>query len=272
MKDLTDMLAQATITASQVADIDRAKLMSILEENSYAVISGLISPEDIRAAKKRIKDQFSVENDHPATGESPEDLYKNFQKFSIGSGDLREKDLAKALRTYYNPIWADDIYGMREPLRTAAQVRNLLMGADLQFAVDSIQDGFWTGARIHHYPSGGGFMQGHKEDYIPKFYEEAGLELCYYQPIILMSKRGDGEDCDYESGGGYFESRDGERCYYEGYTEMGDVVIYDTQLFHGVTEVDPRKPFRQASTEGRYIAFSTLYKDLSATSSDSKSK
>ena len=54
-----------------------------------------------------------------------------------------------------------------------------------------------------------------------------------------------------------------ERLYYEQFCELGDVLIYDTRVLHGVTEIDLRRPFRQDSLAGRLAGFVTLYRDLS---------
>ena len=151
---------------------------------------------------------------------------------------------------------------MREAFRTAARVRNLMMEFPIDFAIEGTEKGFWTAARIHHYPAGGGFMGIHKEDYIPLIYEEFGVES-YFQPLIIMSKRGKSEDCDFQTGGGFFE-KDGSRHHYEEATELGDIVIYDTRVLHGVTEVDNHKLFRPNSLAGRLAGFVTMYRDFSA--------
>jgi hypothetical protein len=151
---------------------------------------------------------------------------------------------------------------MRDVFCAAGQVRNLLMGVSLDFALDRIEDGFWTAARVHQYPTGGGFMGMHCEDYIPRIYEQYGFQNGYFQPLIMMSRKGVGDDCDYETGGGYF-CKGSEKIYFEAQCELGDVLVYDTRIMHGVTEIDLRKPFRQTTVSGRYAGFVTLYRDLS---------
>ena len=209
--NMNEIFEKATIRANSVDEIDRAHINELLDKNDFAIVEGLISPDEIIKAKASIAEQFDVANDHAATGEKPSELFNNYQKLSIGGGELRRKDLAKCIRTYYNPIFTEDIFGMHNAFRQAARVRNLIMGVDLDFAIDKIEDGFWTAARVHHYPTGGGFMQEHVDDYIPEFY--AGTQIdTYYQPLIVMSRRGEGDSCDYSSGGGFF-SLNRERIY-----------------------------------------------------------
>lgn len=71
------------------------------------------------------------------------------------------------------------------------------------------------------------------------------------------------EDCDFESGGGFFESN-GRRYYYEEECEPGDIVIYNTSITRGVSKVDVLKGFKQDSMEGRFAGFVTTYRDFSS--------
>ncbi len=261
--NLREYFTGITIEASHVEDLSRDQVLDCIERSSAVAVRGLVTPQTIIDAKNRIKERFELDNDHPATGETPEDLYRNHQKFSVNGGEFRDKAYPQCLRTYYNPLFAEDIFGMREVFRAAGQVRNLLMGVPLGFALDRIEDGFWTAARVHQYPPGGGFMGMHCEDYIPRIYEQYGFENGYFQPLIVMSRKGTGEDCDYESGGGYF-CLGSEKVYFEALCELGDVLVYDTRVMHGVTEIDLEKPFRQTSVSGRYAGFVTLYRDFSA--------
>ncbi|NNF60401.1 MAG: hypothetical protein HKN06_03615 [Gammaproteobacteria bacterium] len=259
------LLDTITLEVQRPEQLGQVQLLDIGRKHGVVNVRGLIDPETIRAAKRRIEETLLVGNDCPATGEKPQDLYNNHQKFAVGGGELRDNAHPQCLRTYYNPVFAEDLFGMREPFRAAARLRNVLMGFELDFAIDRIEDGFWTAARIHHYPRGGGFMSRHREDYVPTIYEQFGLSgEAYFQPLIVMSKKGSGSpDHDFVFGGGYFE-RDGIRHYYEEHAELGDILVYDTRTMHGVTEIDPTRPFRQDSAEGRYSGFVTLYRDFSA--------
>ncbi|GGY06550.1 hypothetical protein GCM10007160_37640 [Litchfieldella qijiaojingensis] len=254
-------LESATLDVTNIDDLDVDVLNEILNKHDYGIVKGLINPDEIKHAKNLLFEQFLVENDSPATGESPNRIQDNFQKLSIGGGELREKDLSKCVRTFYNPIFAKDIYGLRNAFRQAAMVRNLVTGFRKDFALDTVQDGFWTASRIHHYPTGGGHMEGHIDDYVPVIVGQYGVNS-YFQPLIVMSKKGEGEDCDYKKGGGYFENNGG-RIYYDAFLELGSIIIYNTKIFHGVEEIDPHLPFRQSCLNGRFSGLVTMYRDLS---------
>jgi hypothetical protein len=96
------------------------------------------------------------------------------------------------------------------------------------------------------------------DDVVPQVQKAEGIST-YFQPVLMMSERGDGPDCDFTTGGGFFEY-DGERFYYESHCEMGNVVIYSGATIHGVEDIDLHKAFDSHSPEGRLAGFVTLYR------------
>ena len=51
-----------------------------------------------------------------------------------------------------------------------------------------------------------------------------------------------------------------ERYFYEDDCDLGDIVIYDGRIKHGVEEIDYLEPLDTASCEGRYVAMANLFK------------
>jgi len=254
------ILRDCTIYAEEPDEISTADLAEILNQHTFAIIKGIIDPGVIRAAKEKLKAGFSPDNDHPATGESPDDIMGNFQKLSIGGAEHSGVYRPRCMRTFYNPIWAPDCYKLRQAFRRAAQTRNKIYGWDLNYCIDEVEDGFWTAARIHHYPAGGGFLVSHVDDVVPVVQRAEGISR-YFQPIIVMSKKGSGDDCDFETGGGFFEVA-GERYFYESDAEPGDIVIYSGATVHGVADIDLHKTFDCRKLEGRLAGFTTIYKEF----------
>ena len=76
-----------------------------------------------------------------------------------------------------------------------------------------------------------------------------------------MSKKGNGADCDFETGGGFFEV-DGARYYYEEGCDIGDIVIYSGATVHGVADIDLHKTFDNRTCRGRLAGFVTLYREF----------
>jgi len=176
----------------------------------------------------------------------------------IGSGQGKtDRQLARFVRIFYNPIFCDDIYGMRAHLTRLAQFRNWIGGVDPDFAVTGIERGQFTAARLHQYPRGGGFMASHRDHFSLANATDSGA--VYAQPILILSQHGE----DFTEGGAYIVL-DGERIEYEAYCEPGDVVAYDGRSMHGVADVDPLAPIDLATFSGRISAMVSLYRVLDA--------
>ena len=102
------------IRADSPADIDRGMLADILNHYSFAIIRGLIDPDEILRCKKESSPRlYSPDNDNPATGEDPGDIMDNYQKLSIGGAEHSGVYRPRCMRTIYNPVWAEDRFGLR---------------------------------------------------------------------------------------------------------------------------------------------------------------
>lgn len=227
-----------------------------LEKHSFARIGGLIQKEAIIEAKKRIHTNFDKLYDHASIGEDPKSIQKNFSKFSIGGSQKYGVYRPRCMRTIYNPMWDEDIFLLRSSFEIMAKARNMLYGLRDNFAIHDIEDDMWTASRIHHYPTGGGFLISHRDTVVPKVHAQEGYKG-FYQLVMVLSKKG----VDFIQGGG-FATLEGERYFYENDAEYGDIVIYDGRTIHGVADIDPENPFDQKSSNGRMAGFVTLYKDI----------
>ena len=251
-----ELLAETTFQIDRPEDLDREAVTHALSKYSLARITGVVDHEAIVQAKARLADVFSAENDRASLGEDPQSLKENFQKLSIGGAQGYGVYRPRCLRTIYNPIWAEDLYGLRESFKTLARFRNAAYGLPLEFAVEGVERNMWTASRIHHYPRGGGFLISHRDTVVPKVQKKQGFDS-FYQPIMVMSRKG----IDFEQGGGYVEIK-GQRFFFETECQYGDIVIYDGRTVHGVDDIDPHRPFRQDRIEGRLAGFATLYRDM----------
>jgi len=244
-----------TISVPTLGAVDPSEVRSVLERHSFARISGLFDRQALAQCVARVGQSIDPNNDAPTTGEPLEAVYGNFQKFSIGAAKHGGVDRPRFMRTIYNPIWAEDLFGMRRHFVLLAQLRNKLAGKPLDYAVEGVSEGMWTAARLHHFPAGGGFMVGHKDTVLPAAYRERGIGG-YYQLLLLLTQKGE----DFETGGG-FVTIEGREVEYESFCQRGDVVVYDATTLHGVNDIDVTRPFRQGSIAGRISALVTLYAD-----------
>jgi hypothetical protein len=220
-------------------------------------VRGLFDPEEVLRARRRIAEQFDSGRDRKHDPRDTEAIRGNFQKLHVGfaSGLDPTRVLGRFLRMLYNPIFAPDIHGMRRHFVTLARFRNLLYGLAPDFAVRSTEDGYWTAARIHQYPRGGGFMTPHRDAYNAAAVE--GAAPTYNQAMLVMTRKG----VDFGSGGAFVVHRGGYGLY-EDEVEIGDVVVYDGRAVHGVSDVDPLEPLDMTVFNGRVVAFASLFRHL----------
>ena len=256
-EDIKALVDANTVHVDSVDAIPVETVEASLKRDSFACITGLFSPAEIDAARAGLGQGFDAGRDNPSHGEAPGAVMDNFQKVAVGGAMQSWAYRPRFMRVIYNPVWADDIYGMRAIFRRLAQVRNKLQGHAPDYAVDKVEDGLWTAARIQHYPAGGGFLIPHRDTVTPTVTHDAGHTV-YHQLLLLITEKGR----DFESGGGFVDVR-GERIVFEDYLSRGAVVIYDGSTVHGVADIDPHKVPDMTGLSGRLVAFASLYKDMS---------
>ncbi|MEM9189471.1 MAG: hypothetical protein AAGF12_09865 [Myxococcota bacterium] len=237
-------------------DVPLDRLRVMLERDSVAFLRGIVPPNAVVRCREALRQNFQASLDRPGTGETPEELMGHFQKLSIGGAAQSGAYRPRFFRSIYCPLTQDDRYQSHAIFRRAAELRNVLYGLPIDYAIDAPDDGLWTAARFHHYPRGGGFLVSHADTVIPKVHREEGLSG-FYQVIIVLSQRG----IDFQSGGGFVETK-GRRTYFEADAELGDIAIYDARTRHGVEDIDPDASYRPEVFEGRVAGFVTLYRDL----------
>jgi hypothetical protein len=220
-------------------------------------VRGLFDPAAIRAVTARIAARFDPAADRKHDPRDTEAVRTNFQKLVVGgiTGVNAQRALARLVRMLYNPIFRDDVHGMRAHFVRLARLRNRLFGLREDFAVHGTEDGYWTAARIHQYPRGGGFMVPHRDAFSRTAVEETGAR--YAQVFLMMCRKGE----DFHDGGAFVDVGD-ERLFYEDDCEPGDVMVYDGQSVHGVADIDTLAPLDLQTFSGRIVAFASLYQHL----------
>ncbi len=251
------LLERVTYHATCLDQLDYDRIRADLQQHSIARVVGLVDRDVVRAGLKRIQDGFDIANDRKHDPRDTDAIRRNFQKLQIGakSGGDHRRTLGRFLRILYNPIFAEDIYGLRSSFMQTARFRNRLYLLPENFAVEGTDDGFFTCARVHQYPRGGGFMVPHRDMFSRLVTEDS--QMGYFQVFFLLTEKG----TDYHEGGGYIQLN-GEQILFEDFTQAGDIVIYDGRTVHGVADVDPLAPLELNVFRGRAAAFVSLYKSL----------
>lgn len=227
-------------------------VIDLVNQAGFCCLRGLIGENELIQARSVLQSKFSRANDNPGIGEQATDVQRNYQKIRAGISPAKPAN-SRLLRTFYNPLWEQDIYQMHGLFRTMVAVRNTLLAMPLDFAADTIDNGLWTAARIQQYPLGGGFMSAHKDEQAINSVSDSDLD--YLQILLVMSRKGE----DYHSGGG-FVIRDGKFIDIDQNTQLGDIIIYNGNTVHGVDTIDPDKLLDMDHATGRLAAFVTLYK------------
>ena len=131
------------------SDIPIVEFERIMARDTFACIRGIISQQEVLEANNALRNQFARSNDHPSVGQAPNAVRSNNQFLKVGGeSSSRSNNDARLFRASYNPIWDEDIYGFRNGFIKMAQVRNVIGGHPIDFAIEKIEpDGLWTAAR-----------------------------------------------------------------------------------------------------------------------------
>ena len=212
-------------------------------------------PDLVRSCLEKLKAAVPTGVDMKRSADGYDLIKHNYRRLLVGNWGGVKDTSPRLYRCFYNPLWSEDIFGMHAVFRTMVRVRNLLLGEDEKFAMSSASRGVWTASRVHHYPSGGGFLARHQDLGAANAAATAGLSRCINM-ILLMSQYG----VDFSAGGGFVELN-GRKFPLDENFQAGDLIIYDETNFHGVSDIDPLEPLDLSSPRGRYAAFVTLFVD-----------
>ena len=109
-------------------------------------------------------------------------------------------------------------------------------------------DEFISRVGYQFYESGKGYLEEHRD-----FVGENQKVV----PSLIISKKGK----DFYTGGFFFKNENGKTIYPEEYAEVGDIIIFNPDLIHGVTLIDKDiAPKERNHLNGRWMAFITTTK------------
>jgi hypothetical protein len=254
---MTRPVADYRFDASDIHRLPLADIREAASTHGLARVRGLFNRDDLRRTLAQIVERFDANGDQRHDPRDTDAVRRNFQKLQVGanSGVNSRRTLGRFMRVLYNPIFAEDVYGMRQHFVTLARVRNLLYGLPVDFAVHGTDEGYWTCARLQQYPSGGGFMVPHRDMYAQAASAESGLT--YFQLLLELTEKGR----DFMDGGAYVDVGE-ERRLYEDDCLTGDVIVYDGRSMHGVADIDPLQPLDLRRFTGRIVGMASLFRLL----------
>lgn len=177
------------------------------------------------------------------------DIKKNpIRKLSIGSKNSLGEEYGQVLQTTFIDCMNSEYEALNEIFQLIIELRNTLMGVELTFGFDGKE--YWNASRVHHYPSGGGFMTIHRDTY---FSNKIGD--MFYQLLVPMSRKGE----DFLSGGGVVIDLHGNKFNTDEIAGVGSIIIFDGRILHGVDDVDSGEIIDFNSDKGRIALVSNVY-------------
>jgi hypothetical protein len=238
-------------------EISIEAFMAAMQKRTFACVRGLVTPREMSDAYARIVERFDRSKDHAAAGQPASAVRTNFQKINLG-GESRtaSHDDARFFRAFYNPIWEEDVWGLRSGFVQLARVRNRLSGLPKDFAIDRIEpNGLWTAARFHQYPRGGGFFRRHTDYVVKDVADEKSTR--FYQVVLTITRKGE----HFQQGGAFVDIGERRVCL-DDCALLGDIIIYDGRTVHGVEDIDPKEMLDMDTINGRLAGFATLFKKM----------
>jgi len=137
--------------------------------------------------------------------------------------------------------WNQDVFGLFEKFKPVYQLKNLISQvAPNHFLGRTPDEACIARMSFQFYPAGGGYLNKHTDPV-------AAHQLTV--PILIMSKKGK----DFESGGLYVASPDGEMIGIDDHTQPGDIVFFNAGKAHQVKTIDPEKNKDWLSFSGRWM-------------------
>ena len=223
----------------------------LIAEKSTIIIRGLITPAIAAQIVANLETTFISEADlrvNPEVTPSRE----NYQRLDLGEYG----GVARFMRTFFQFGWNEDKLGAGKCFTMLTQMRNLLMGLPENYLLDSgYEGGAYNAARIIQYPSGGGFMAGHKDrlsNHINLAHQ--GFRSNFVALLSLGTR-----DENFEQGGAWINTPQGHKLDVEGILLPGDIILYDQLTEHGVAGIDTHKPIDTKGLSGRLVALATPY-------------
>ena len=145
--------------------------------------------------------------------------------------------------------WNQDIFDIFKLLEKGYWIKNILSGNDKQdfLSIESdnknYSDNVVARVSVQFYPAGTGFLNKHSD---PVGFHQITA------PLLIMSNKS--PKGDFQSGGSYVHASDKKKIYLEDHTDIGDLVMYNASIPHGVDLIDPKKNNSWLEFKGRWTA------------------
>jgi hypothetical protein len=226
-------------------DLNIAAIRKDVAENAFSILRPAEFEQLCEAARQEwLMALQTSEMKPPRKSFSYPDLVGGpWRKLAISSTNGIGEPYAQFLQSMYFDHQRSAYPNLNRLFKFVIELRNELMDVRKDFGDDPDRDGFWNACRVHHYPSGGGFMVMHRDTFFPK----ALGEYSFYQLLVPFSVKGR----DFTSGGGVVVDKNGVKHNTDEIGGLGSILVYDGRTLHGVEDVDPEEIVDFNSPRGR---------------------
>lgn len=138
--------------------------------------------------------------------------------------------------------WNQDVFNFFDIFKRGFHLKNLISSNKKSDYLSTKPRGVTARVCFQFYPSGEGFLNCHS-DPVGKHQITA--------PILIMSKKS--LDGDFKKGGSYVLNKQSKKIFIESYANIGDIVMYNAEIQHGVEIVDPKKKNSWLDFKGRWM-------------------
>lgn len=144
--------------------------------------------------------------------------------------------------------WNQDMFDVFELFKKGYWLKNVLSGNKKEDFLNlqnknKNSDNVVARVSVQFYPAGIGFLNKHSD---PVSFHQITA------PLLIMSNKGLNED--FKSGGSYVCASETKKIYLEDHTSIGDLVMYNASIPHGVDLIDAQKKIPWFKFKGRWTA------------------
>lgn len=231
----------------------RESICTCLEKSGISILRGLVDENALASSRALIKSSFDRSKDYLGSKATAYLANTNHQRLLIGSSGsiFSPHSHGQLVRSFYNPMSSEDIFNMHGNFQRLIHVRNILSCGRKELT----EGRFWSASRIHQYPAGGGFMGAHTDIRAASIL--LGSSLRYIQVLLVMTQR----SIDFSSGGAFIVIN-GQVVDLESIVKIGDIIVYNENIIHGVDCIDGDRELDLNTFNGRVSAFVTLFKKM----------
>ena len=217
------------------------ELKKAADNNLYILIKNVISKSLVNKIRRRINKDFNYNKDVRISGRH------QFGRKNLHRLDCGEYGTSRFSRYFFYFPWNDnkEITFVHSKL---LHLKNKICGTNYDIILGSKKKTNYSLFQIIQYPIGGGFMSKHR-DPVRKEKNDTGYVIMLY--LSTFGK-------DFKSGGAYIYNKKNKKLFVEKQLKSGDILIYKSNILHGVEGVDRNKKIILNKVNGRIVAAATI--------------